>query len=71
MNHQTNDRRAAPQYLLAGPIIGMAVTGALLIMEVPPVLGPDGGDPVAAGRLAFGCVVFTVAARIVRRAVID
>lgn len=54
------------QYLLAALIIGMAVTGSLLITQVPPFFSSDGGDPVTAGLLALLFAVFTVGARIVR-----
>lgn len=44
---------------------------ALLTTRIPPFFSPDGGDPVIAGQLAFGSVVFRLAARIVRPSVMD
>jgi uncharacterized membrane protein len=63
-----NDRRqrAVAHYLLAALIVGMAVTGSLVIMRIPPFFGSEGGDPVAVAQLAWVFIVFAVAARIVR-----
>jgi len=69
-----DDREGQPakrhQYLLAALIIGMAVTGSLLITQVPPFFSSGGGDPVTAGLLVFLFAVFTVGARIVRPTVL-
>jgi uncharacterized membrane protein len=58
---------AAAQYLLAALIVGMSITAVLVIVRVPSFFGPEGGDPLVVGQLAWVFVVLAVAAGIVKR----
>ena len=62
-----DDRGSSGRHrLLAGLILALGVTGALLTLQVPAFFGPDGGNPVVAGALSVVLVVLAVAMRIVR-----
>ena len=65
MEHDDREPPARP-YLLAGLILAIAVTGALLALQVPAFFGPDGGNPVVAALLAAVLAVLAVGLRFVR-----